>query len=919
MKYIYAILGALLITCIYDSCGIDFASNQTYYVSVNGSDSNSGKTPEQALQSIQAGVNKLRAGDSLLIRGGTYRETVSISCSGEHDKPIVIQAFKDEQVVISGCDPVSDWKKHEGNIWKAPMPWTMGKGRNQVFYNGQAMIEARFPNEADPGLEMPVSGLSKLWPTFGLFLNPEPGERPERVVSKLLNNQPDNYWKGAIYYGVHYGGWSAQTGVIESSKAGEIIVKDRTGQWWSNATSAPENGRGMIIGHMNALDQPGEWHWQEDTLYILTPDNQNPNGLIEAKSRNLAIDLSQSKHIHIDKINVTGASMRMENAAYCVFNHCDLRYVSHFTRLYAVNRIEPGEDNVKTGETGIYVGGHHNSFLNCSVQYSAGAGLQIRGHHHTIHNCLINEICYTSHYFTAICDAIGDWPEYENFLIGGHTVTFNTMCNSGRHLFNIPFGGSKQSRDRGPIDNAATLFAHNHLYNGMLQTRDAGLLTCYYGSGGTLNDQNFIFAYNVLHDTYDLFGMKLNNLGIVYLDAGTCDVDLYNNLLWAEPNSHQRDFWYNTCCVDIRDWDNVFRKSFTRTSAQLKPADFPNNKPFRFGHDFQNPPPLPVWPKIEKQRIEAETSKSMSESMRKNEDALTNMKDNDWFAIENVNMDENWQSIVIRFASDNQKMNTDHTGRTKPRHIRETDPLVLEAPVNDSISHTQIKRRWTYVYNTPNGSWLRFNDVPLGKGYKHFRVIYGVDNPNYRYLDIRLDSLNGMLAGRVGLKMTYEYVDTTRPPHIQTYDEAICEINPEATGTRDVFIVFRSDDGKPVGAFEYFRFENYRGQIPLQNDEVKMEIRVGNQNGEKIGEIYPRFTGGNDTFRQMVATLGPSGKNGLQSLYFVIRSATEKPIGTIDWISLEKGRKPLNLKNIGIEPYKRNGRFVYPEPTHLPL
>ena len=62
-------------------------------------------------------------------------------------------------------------------------------------------------------------------------------------------------------------------------------------------------------------------------------------------------------------------------------------------------------------------------------------------------------------------------------LVGGHVITFNTMRNAGRHFFNFYGNGtSKASRDRGPMDYAATLFAHNHLYNGMLQTRDAGFL-----------------------------------------------------------------------------------------------------------------------------------------------------------------------------------------------------------------------------------------------------------------------------------------------------------------------------------------------------------------------------------------------------------------------------------------------------------
>jgi hypothetical protein len=154
---------------------------------------------------------------------------------------------------------------------------------------------------------------------------------------------------------------------------------------------------------------------------------------------------------------------------------------------------------------------------------------------------------------------------------------------------------------------------------------------------------------------------------------------------------------------------------------------------------------------------------------------------------------------------------------------------------------------------------------------------------------------------------------------IQLYQEAVGEMSAQATGTHDVFVVFHSDDKKLVGEFEYLRFEQYRGKIPLQKNEVKLEVRVGAKDGEKIGEFYPRFTGGADVFREMVATLEPTRLTGPQALYFVVRSATDKSIGTIDWVSLEKAKEPLDMTGLGVEPLKRDGQFVFPEPTHRPL
>ena len=238
-------------------------------------------------------------------------------------------------------------------------------------------------------------------------------------------------------------------------------------------------------------------------------------------------------------------------------------------------------DTIKSGETGIFVGGHDNRFLNSSIHCSAGAGFHLRGYHHTIHNCLIDEVSYTAHYLNAITDAVSDFTDYENFRVGGHEITFNTMRNAGRHFFNFYGNGTSQaSRTRGPMDYAATLFAHNHLYNGMLQTKDAGFLTGYFcqrrhAQRPAARRSPTTCCTKVT--TSSACGPAFWDS--IYLDEGTCDVDLHHNLLWAAPGSLQHGLWFNTCCVNVRDRDNVFHREFARNSGNLRAEDFPERSP----------------------------------------------------------------------------------------------------------------------------------------------------------------------------------------------------------------------------------------------------------------------------------------------------------------------------------------------------
>ena len=882
----------LLTTVVLIVVSIATANAATYYVSPGGNDAHTGLGPEndKAMKTIQAALNRLEPGDTLVIRGGVYRETVVFPKSGTSQKPLTVQNYNGEKVVVSGCEPLDGWTKHDDNIWKALMPWTLGLGRNQLFQSDDVLIEARYPNEPAPDLEVPVTGLSRLWPTYGEFSIPDK-EQPGRIVSDLLKDHPVDHWKDAIYQGWHYEGWCMQTGVIESSSPGEIHVGDRTEGWWFTHCSYSPEERGQIVGHFNALDVPGEWCWKENTVYLIPLSVQEtPPQNIEAKRRQLAFDLSDREHIRIEGIDVHAASVRMDGSAFCSFDRCRFTYISHFLHHYGMGQIEKGKDTIKSGETGIFVSGHDNSFTNCSVRFSAGAGFHLRGYHHTIHNCLIDEISYTAHYNNAITDAVGDFGNDENFLVGGHVITFNTMRNAGRHFFNYHGNGtSLASRDRSPMDYMATLFEHNHLYNGMLGSKDAGFITGFYSSGGSLDGLNSQLAYNVMRDCYDLFAIRNDLVGMVYLDAGTCNVDLHHNLLWAAPGSLQRAIWFNTACFGINEHDNLFHPNFTRNCSQLIPEDFPDGKPFRFGHDFDNPPPIPVWPPLEKKTLAF--NGQLPETLQ----------------TEEIDFDAGWTTAILRFTTTNGSLNTDQQDRMEPRHKKATDPLALESTVNDGVSDS-VWTQWSFAHGLNNGAWIKYADVPLGDGYEEIRIVYGHTNDKPRRVEIRLDSETGPVVGTVALPKT----DIPRGELTQVYGEAFGKIFTDAKGTHDVFFVFLADDDQNVCEFEYAQLLRYRGQISLRKNDVVLELRVDGKDGEKIGEFRPRPTGGKA--RDFVARLRPT--KGKQPLFVVCRSETDAPIGTVESLTLQKS---LPWTSVATPPLAgADGKMLFPQPTNLP-
>jgi len=82
------------------------ASAATFYVSPTGSDSNSCSALATPCKTISAGVAKAKAGDTILVLTGTYKETVSIDKDN-----ITLAAYQDNKPIIDGGNslPQGNW------------------------------------------------------------------------------------------------------------------------------------------------------------------------------------------------------------------------------------------------------------------------------------------------------------------------------------------------------------------------------------------------------------------------------------------------------------------------------------------------------------------------------------------------------------------------------------------------------------------------------------------------------------------------------------------------------------------------------------------------------------------------------------------------------------------------------------------
>lgn len=105
------------------SCSVSAATYEVANRNPQASDEGPGTT-HRPWKNIAKAVEKLKPGDTLLIRGGIYRERVLVKLSGNEQAPIRLAAAPGEQVVLTGADQIASWKKSnpESQIYMTPWP-----------------------------------------------------------------------------------------------------------------------------------------------------------------------------------------------------------------------------------------------------------------------------------------------------------------------------------------------------------------------------------------------------------------------------------------------------------------------------------------------------------------------------------------------------------------------------------------------------------------------------------------------------------------------------------------------------------------------------------------------------------------------------------------------------------------------------
>ncbi len=455
------------------------AGAREYHVALTGVDTNPG-TVTRPFRTISRAAARMRAGDVCTVHGGTYRETVTPKHSGTPTRPLVFRAAVGESVCVSGADAITGWKADTPGTYTAPLAASLGND-NQVFFDGQMMTEARWPNKTRASL-LAAEGaeISK-------------GDNGWIICNSLPDGLADDALRGAVIWVMAKSQWSSWTATVTGYVANEkkILFPPSTNDWIANYHNPAGGGRFYLTGPAALFDAENEWYYADGLLHIHPPHGVDPNQhQVCAKARSLAFELSHRQSVIVEGFHITAATLALANAEDCMVKGITATYLSH---------TRGGNTASDVGEpSGIYVSGARNCIRDSEIAFSAGNGIALDGERQSVINCWIHDTDYLGCYNSPV--------KLAGF---GHLISHCTINDTGRDcLF---------------VAGAGHLIEYNDLSHAGLLASDLGLLYTGGNDGGGTE-----ISHNYLHDVGGArtTGVYFNGL---YLDNYTSNYVLHHN------------------------------------------------------------------------------------------------------------------------------------------------------------------------------------------------------------------------------------------------------------------------------------------------------------------------------------------------------------------------------------------------------
>ncbi len=535
------------------------------FVAPGGDDANAGtqdkplatiaKARDAVRQLIAAG---LKSDVHVYLRAGVYRLreplTFGPEDSGNETYAVAYTAHPGETVVVSGGQPITGWKRGEGDVWVAPVPGVKEGNWNfrHLFVNGRRAVRARTPNADAENPDWQLKGADLAADLSRYTLTLPPG------LLGAWSNQSDIEVMVA-------GNWEINRLPVQSidRQSGIVVLAPPHAQ--GHDAIRPGPGRWChFVGAPELLDQPGEWYLDRPTgtlrCWPLPGEDMQTAEVIAPVAERLmeikGLPDRPVRNLHFRGLRFEHTGVGLPPGGYLGIQACHCttgtKWTGNWGRVPAAIRwdyVEKSslEDSVLTrlGGCGVELvtACHDNLIQGNEITDVSGNGIMLGGPRGDAEVPKRNRISNNHVYACGVeyYGAVGIWVGFAQQAVIAHNL-----------VHGLPYSGVSVGWQWNPEPTPCkeNTIEYNHIYDVMNRLCDGG---CIYTLGfqpGT------VFRGNHLHDSRrSRYAQGAPNNGM-FIDEGSKGFLFEQNVIYDTAAELVR---FNQCQREWHSWqDNHF-------------------------------------------------------------------------------------------------------------------------------------------------------------------------------------------------------------------------------------------------------------------------------------------------------------------------------------------------------------------------